>query len=132
MMGQADILLDIEGSALPMNGFDDREKGFEAKFHVDEELAFKVTARRDKLLGLWVAAHLGLAGRDAENYAADIVDASLADSHHAAMLTKLLGDLAAAQAPVGAAELHAEMDRAAALARQQVMSEVSNGAYLPS
>jgi hypothetical protein len=107
-----------------MSGFDDREKGFEAKFHLDEELAFKVMARRDRLLGLWVAGHLKLSGAEADAYAAGVVETAIADSHHSALLSKLLNDLAAVKAPVGAPELHAEMARVAALARQQIVDGI--------
>ena len=52
-----------------MTTFDDREKAFEAKYEHDEQLKFKVTARRNKLLGLWAAGLLGKTGADAEAYA---------------------------------------------------------------
>ncbi|HUK60146.1 MAG TPA: DUF1476 domain-containing protein [Stellaceae bacterium] len=52
-----------------MPSFEDREKSFERKFEHDQELAFKVRSRRRKLLGLWAAQQLGLAGQDAEAYA---------------------------------------------------------------
>ena len=53
-----------------MNTFDDRKKGFESKFAHDEELRFKATARRNKLLGLWAAEKQGLSGAAAEAIAA--------------------------------------------------------------
>ena len=49
--------------------FDDREKAFERKFEHDQEFAFKVRSRRRKLLGLWAAQCIGLAGAEAEAYA---------------------------------------------------------------
>jgi hypothetical protein len=55
-----------------MPSFEDREQGFERKFERDQELAFKVRSRRRKLLGLWAAHELGLAGADAEGYAAEL------------------------------------------------------------
>jgi hypothetical protein len=60
-----------------MSTFDKREEGFESKFAHDEELRFKAHARRNKLVGLWAAEKLGLAGAAAEAYAADIVAADL-------------------------------------------------------
>jgi len=48
--------------------FSDREKGFEAKFKIDQETAFKVEARRNKLLGLWLAEKLGLPKTEYEEY----------------------------------------------------------------
>jgi len=56
-----------------MSGFDDREEQFEKRFAVDEELKFKALARRNKLMGLWVAQLLGYGGADADSYAADLV-----------------------------------------------------------
>jgi hypothetical protein len=56
-----------------MTTFDKREEGFEKKFAHDEELRFKAMARRNKLLGLWAAEKLGLAGAEAEAYAKEVV-----------------------------------------------------------
>ena len=57
-----------------MSGLDDREKGYERKFEQDQELVFKVKARRNHLLGLWAAEKLGLTGVAAESYARAITD----------------------------------------------------------
>ncbi|CAL8981970.1 DUF1476 family protein [Rhodoplanes serenus] len=56
-----------------MNTFQDRRDTQEKKFAQDEELRFKATARRNKMLGLWAAEKLGLAGADAEAYAKEVV-----------------------------------------------------------
>jgi hypothetical protein len=56
-----------------MTTFDKREEGFEKQFAHDEELKFKATARRNRLLGLWAAGKLGLAGPEAEAYAKEVV-----------------------------------------------------------
>jgi hypothetical protein len=60
-----------------MSTFDKREEGFEKQFAHDEELKFKATARRDKLLGLWAAEKLGLTGAAAEAYAKEVVMADI-------------------------------------------------------
>jgi len=60
-----------------MTTFDKREEGFEKQFAHDEELKFKATARRDRLLGLWVAEKLGLSGPDAAAYAKEVVVAQI-------------------------------------------------------
>jgi len=60
-----------------MSTFDKREEGFESKFAHDEELRFKARARRNKLVGLWAAEKLGMAGAAAEAYATNIVTADL-------------------------------------------------------
>ena len=56
-----------------MTTFDKREEGFEKQFAHDEELRFKANARRNKLLGLWAAAKLGMAGAEADAYAKEVV-----------------------------------------------------------
>ncbi|MEZ5804632.1 MAG: DUF1476 domain-containing protein [Rhizobiaceae bacterium] len=58
----------------------DREEGFERKFAFDEELRFKATARRNKLLGLWAAEKLGKSGEDAEAYAKSVVIADFEEA----------------------------------------------------
>jgi hypothetical protein len=63
-----------------MTTFDKREDGFEKQFAHDEELKFKATARRDRLLGLWAAEKLGLAGTAADDYAKSVVVADI-DTH---------------------------------------------------
>jgi len=57
--------------------FDKREEGFEKKFAHDEELRFKANARRNRMLGMWAAEKLGLAGDAASGYAKDVVMAEL-------------------------------------------------------
>ncbi len=106
-----------------MSGFDDREKGFEAKFKLDQDTQFKVTARRNKLLGLWAAAKLGLAGDAAEAYAKEVVVADFETAGDSDVVAKVLKDLAAKGAAVGEADIRKEMDRLAPVARDQVVNE---------
>src|SRR3954464_11153984 len=63
-----------------MTTFDKREEGFEKKFAHDEELRFKANARRNKMLGLWAAEKLGLAGPAAEMYAKEVVVADFEEA----------------------------------------------------
>jgi hypothetical protein len=60
-----------------MTNFEDREKGYERKFAHDEELKFRATARRNKLLGLWAAEQLGMSGDEAQAYAREVIKADL-------------------------------------------------------
>src|SRR5437868_2487954 len=78
-----------------MTTFDKREEGFEKKFAHDEELRFKATARRNKLLGLWAAAKLGLSGADADSYAREVVAADFEEPGDGDVLRKVSKDLAA-------------------------------------
>src|ERR1700759_5088435 len=65
-----------------MTTFDKREEAFEQQFAHDEELKFKATARRNKLLGLWAAEKLGLSGAEADSYALSVVMADFEEADH--------------------------------------------------
>src|SRR5256885_14814733 len=76
--------------------FDEREKAFEEKFKHDQELQFKVTARRNKMLGLWAAAQLGMTGTAADGYAKTIVETEVAKGGgDAAGIAQIQNELAA-------------------------------------
>ena len=75
-----------------MTNFQDREKGFERKFAHDEELKFRATARRNKLLGLWAAEKMGLAGDEAQAYAREVVKADLAEPGEEDVFRKVRAD----------------------------------------
>ena len=77
-----------------MTTFDKREEGFEKQFAHDEDLRFKAMARRNKMLGLWAAGLLGKSGADAEAYAKEVVLAEFSEGHDAAVLQRLVADLA--------------------------------------
>ena len=78
-----------------MTTFDKREEGFEKKFAHDEELRFKANARRNKLLGLWAAEKLGLAGDAANAYAKEVVMADFEEAGDDDVLKKVHKDLEA-------------------------------------
>jgi hypothetical protein len=78
-----------------MTTFDKREAGFEKKFAHDEELRFKANARRNKLLGLWAAEKMGLAGDAANVYAKEVIMADFEEAGDADVLKKVHTDLAA-------------------------------------
>lgn len=104
-----------------MNSLGARQKGFEAQFQRDQELTFRVAARRNKLFGLWVAEKLGLAGGEpAEAYARAVVDADFERPGDGDVIEKVQGDLAAKGITLTEAELRIELTRAAAEARRQL------------
>jgi hypothetical protein len=105
-----------------MSKFDERERDFEARFSHDQELAFKVAARRDKLLGLWAAAHFGLVGTAAEIYAQDVVAADLARPGDEDVVEKLVKDFADRSIAIGAAQIRDELQRCAVEAKKQIMA----------
>lgn len=78
-----------------MTTFDKREEGFEKRFAHDEETRFKVMARRNKLLGLWVAEQLGLKGDAAQSYAQEVVSSDFEESGDADVVRKVTADLKA-------------------------------------
>jgi hypothetical protein len=77
-----------------MTTFDKREEGFEKKFAHDEELKFKATARRNRLLGLWAAAELGKTGADADTYSKEVVAADFEEAGDDDVVRKVVKDLA--------------------------------------
>ncbi len=106
---------------MSMKGFDDRRKGFEAEFERRQDLSFRITARRNKLLGLWAAGRLGLSsGEGAEAYAMTVVAADFQAPGEDDVIQKVLGDLAAKGVPVTEAEVRAELARADGEAQKQI------------
>ncbi len=103
-----------------MSSFDEREKGFERKFERDQELAFKVRARRNKLLGLWAAGQMGLSGDAAEAYAKDVVTADLERPGDDDVVEKVAADFAAKGIKLDAAGINVELTRCAEEARRQL------------
>jgi hypothetical protein len=93
-----------------MSGFDKREEGFEKKFAHDEELRFKAMARRNKLLGNWAAAKLGLSGADAEAYAKSVVMADFDEPGDEDVFRKVRADLDAKSVAVSDEELRRVMN----------------------
>ena len=92
-----------------MTTFDSRKDAFESKFARDEELRFKATARRNKLLGLWAAEQLGKSGADAETYAKSVVMADFQEAGDDDVLRKVGMDLEANGKGKGEAELRRVM-----------------------
>jgi hypothetical protein len=79
-----------------MSSMKDREEGFEKKFAMDEELRFKATARRNKLLGLWAAEKLGKTGADADAYAKEVVISDIEEAGDHDVFRKIRKDFDAA------------------------------------
>ena len=107
-----------------MTSFNDREKSFEKKFEKDQELQFKVNARRNKLLGLWAADLMGKSGADAEAYAKEVVMADFEKPGDSDVMGKLMKDLAAAGKPMEEHTIRKQSERLIDEAKQQVMTEV--------
>jgi hypothetical protein len=111
----------MKGEEEVMKSFTDREKGFEAEFKHNQELRFRVTARRNRLFGLWVAAKLGIpSGEEAEAYAKTVVAADFEAPGDADIINKVRTDLEMKGISVSEAELRTELERAAVDARRQI------------
>ena len=105
-----------------MSTFDKREEAFERQFAHDEELKFKAEARRNKLLGLWVADKLGKTGPEADAYANAVVAADFEEPGHADVLRKVLGDLSVKGIALTESDIRAKMSELLGVAVAQVKS----------
>ena len=104
-------------------GFSDREKAFENKWAHDEELRFRVTSRRNKLLGLWAAGEMGLKGAEAEEYAKTVVQAEVSKDGDEAVFKKIRTDLDARKIARTDHLIRTKMDEFLTQAKKEVMSE---------
>lgn len=106
-----------------MTAFDDREKAFEAKYRLDQELDFKAKIRRDRLLGLWAAEQMGISGDAAKTYALSVVDvefdASDRDAGH-----KIVRDFIAAGVNIDERAIRHQMTALLEVAREQIVAEI--------
>ena len=105
-----------------MTTFDKREEGFEKKFAHDEELRFKATARRNKLLGQWAAAKLGLSGADADAYAKEVVMADFEEAGDEDVFRKVRKDFDGKKVTVSDQEIRVAMNDLMAQAIQQIQN----------
>jgi len=104
-----------------MANFNEREKGFEEKFRHDQELQFKVTVRRNRLLGLWAAEKLGLAGAEADQYAKSIVESDFNKPGGDDVLDKLAADFTAKGVAISRDQIRHEMGLLLQAAKKQLM-----------
>ncbi len=106
-----------------MSTFGEREKAFEDKYKHDQELQFKVEARRNKLIGLWAAEQMGLSGGDADAYAKEVVMADMEEPGDDDVKRKVLGDFEAKSVDISAHQLDKKMEEMIAMAKEQIMAE---------
>lgn len=106
-----------------MTDFKDRERAEEAKFAFDEENAFKIAARRNRLLGHWAAEKMGLTPEETDAYAKAVVQADFEEAGDEDVIRKLLGDLTSAGVEIDDAGVRAALEEKAVEARRQLMSE---------
>ena len=107
-----------------MTTFDKREEAFEKQFVHDEELKFKAEARRNRLLGLWVAEKLGKSGSEADAYARDVVTAGIGGAVAGGVVKKVMADLDAKSVALSEDEIRAKMTDLMATAIAQVKAGI--------
>lgn len=104
-----------------MADFKDREKGFENKFAHDQETAFRITARRNRLVGEWAAGLMGLTAEETDAYAKAVVQADFEEVGDDDVIRKVLGDLTTAGQDVDADAIRAKLDEMTIEARRQLI-----------
>jgi hypothetical protein len=102
-----------------MTSFDDRERAFENKFAHDQELQFRIMARRNRLVGEWAAAKMGLTPEETDAYAKAVVQADFEEAGDEDVIRKLLGDMTQAGLDISDADVRAALDEQAVIARRQ-------------
>ena len=106
-----------------MSGYDERQQAMETKLAHDSELRFKVTNRRNRLLGQWAAEQLGLIGEPGDEYARSVVLSDFEQPGDDDVVRKVLGDLADGGVDATEAQIRAKMAELQPLAQQQVHDE---------
>jgi hypothetical protein len=106
-----------------MTTFDERERTFEKKFAHDEELRFRATARRDRMLGLWTAEKLGLTGSEAEAYADNLVCLSVTLPKDDELVAKLLADFQSRGVSQSEHQIRRTLTELMAKAQKQIADE---------
>ena len=114
-----------------MTMFDRREKGEEAKYARNEELSFKIKARRNKLLGLWAAERMGMQGADADAYAKECVLADFENPGDEDLYLKVMEDLKKANAQVSEHDMRRKMAGLLETAREEV-EKAANKTRVPT
>ena len=104
-----------------MTQFDDRERAFETKFAHDEEMNFRIIARRNRLLGEWAARKMELSEEESAAYAKDVVRADFEEAGDEDVIRKVLGDLTAAGVEVTDEEIREALKHKAVDAKRQII-----------
>ena len=108
-----------------MTTFNDRERAFESKFAHDEEMKFRITARRNRLLGHWAARQMGLSEVEADSYAKDVVRSDFEEAGDHDVVRKVLGDLTAAGIDCDEASVQEALRNKEIEARRQIIESTN-------
>jgi hypothetical protein len=104
-----------------MTQFDDRERAFESKFAHDEEVRFRIIARRNRLLGEWAARQMGLSEAETQSYAKDVVHSDFEEAGDHDVIRKVLGDLTSAGVESDEEQVREAMRNKEIEARRQII-----------
>ena len=105
------------------DAINDRRKGFEEKFRQDQDLQFKVSSRRNKLLGLWLGERFGLGGDKLAEYATTVVIADLDKPGDDDVVGKVMADIKERNLTISEADIRAKLAELAVTAKDQMMTE---------
>ena len=108
-----------------MTQFDDRQRAFESKFAHDEEMKFRITARRNRLLGEWAARQMGLSEAETEAYAKDVVRSDFEEAGDHDVVRKVLGDLTNAGIDVEEGAIREALGHKEVEARRQIIEQTN-------
>lgn len=106
-----------------MTTFDDRQKTFERKFAHDQDLQWKATVRRNKLLGLWAAGEMSLSGADADAYAKEVIAADFEEVGDEDVIRKIEADFKARSVDISRHMIERHLQDCMDEARKQIMEE---------
>ena len=109
-----------------MSSFDDRERAFEAKFAHDEDMKFRMIARRNRLLGEWAARRMGLSEEETASYAKDVVRADFEEAGDEDVIRKVFGDLTAAGVEVSDEEIREALAHKTVDAKRQIIQATNS------
>ncbi|HEX8262295.1 MAG TPA: DUF1476 domain-containing protein [Allosphingosinicella sp.] len=104
-----------------MTTFDDRERAFETKYARDQDMQFRIVARRNKLLGQWAANLMGLSQAESDAYASDVVRADFEEAGDEDVIRKVLGDLTSAGVECDEGRIREALAHKTVEARRQLM-----------
>jgi hypothetical protein len=97
--------------------FEDREKAAERQYVQETELAFKIRAHRNRLLGLWAAGRMGLTGDAASRYAMSLVEAAVGEHDDQVIIKRICDDLVVSGVPAIEQEVREHLQAFAVKAR---------------
>ena len=101
-----------------MSKFEEREKSFEKKFQMDEELQFKIAARSNKYLGEWASSMLGKNEEETKNYIQEIIKSDIEEAGHEDVFRKIKKDFQAASISIEETEIRNQIEQALSRAKE--------------